>query len=216
MASAVDICNLALARLGDVATVAAIDPSEGSAQADQCARFYPIARDSLLELHGWKFNTRRVALSSLSIDLHNWAYAYAEPTGCLRVLKVIASTDESSAVGWPFETETDEDGRSLIRTNMADAEAVCTFRVTDPAKFSPLFVDALGWLLASYLAGPIIKGEEGRAESRRMLQEFRLVMAQATGSDANQRKLDIIHSPAWVEARGGTDTLYTRDGRIIR
>lgn len=216
MASAVDICNLALARVGDEATVTAIDPSEGSAQADHCARFYPIARDSLLEMHGWKFNTRRVALAALSIDLHNWAYAYAEPTNCLRVLKVISSADESSAQGWPFETETDEDGRSLIRTNMADAEAVCTFKVTDPAKWSPLFVDALAWLLAAYLAGPIIKGEEGRAESRRMLQEFRLAMAMATSSDANQRDLDNVHSPAWVEARGGTDTLYTRDGRIIR
>lgn len=51
MASEVDICNLALARLGDNATVASIDPPEGSAQAEHCARFYAIARDSLLEMH---------------------------------------------------------------------------------------------------------------------------------------------------------------------
>ena len=33
MSSVVDICNIALSRLGDRATVTSIDPPEGSAQA---------------------------------------------------------------------------------------------------------------------------------------------------------------------------------------
>ena len=60
MSSEIDICNLALARLGDDATVASIDPPEGSAQAEQCARFYSIARDTMLEMHDWRFATKRV------------------------------------------------------------------------------------------------------------------------------------------------------------
>ena len=59
MASDVEICNLALSHLGDTATVASIDPPEGSAQAEHCARFYPIARDALLEKHDWSWATRR-------------------------------------------------------------------------------------------------------------------------------------------------------------
>ena len=50
MASEVDICNLALGHLGDNATVASLNPPEGSVQAQHCARFYPIARDALLEM----------------------------------------------------------------------------------------------------------------------------------------------------------------------
>ncbi len=50
MPSVVDLCNLALAYLGDDATVASIDPPEGSAQAEHCQRFYPIARDTLLQM----------------------------------------------------------------------------------------------------------------------------------------------------------------------
>ena len=65
MASVVDICNLALGHLGDPATVSSIDPPEGSAQAQHCARFYPIARDSLLEMHSWNFSTYREALAHL-------------------------------------------------------------------------------------------------------------------------------------------------------
>ena len=92
MASEVDICNLALARLGDNATVASIDPPEGSAQAEHCARFYAIARDSLLEMHAWKFATRRVQLAKLTVPSWDWSFAYAEPTGALKLLGVLSAT----------------------------------------------------------------------------------------------------------------------------
>ena len=55
MASVVDICNLALAHIGDDATVSSIDPPEGSAQAEHCKRFYAIARDTMLQMHNWNF-----------------------------------------------------------------------------------------------------------------------------------------------------------------
>ena len=101
MSSVVDLCNLALSRLGDSATVASIDPPEGSSQAEHCSRFYPIARDSLLEMHDWKFATRRAPLSELTVDSFNWAHAYAEPNGALRIISVLDATqsaeDESLA-----------------------------------------------------------------------------------------------------------------------
>lgn len=216
MSSEVDICNLALSRLGDNATVASIDPPEGSAQAEHCARFYPIARDSLLEMHTWKFATRRATLAELDVETFNWEYAYVEPSGCLRVLKVLAATDLSTAESQTFETESDEDGNSLIRTDLPEAVAYYTARVTDTTKFSPLFVDALGWLLASHLAGLVIKGDQGRAEAQRCNQMFYGVVRHAMQSDANQRQIDIPHTPGWLEARGVSDTIFTADGRIIR
>ena len=63
MASDVDICNLALSFLGDDANVSSISPPEGSQQSEHCARFYPIARDGLLQMHNWNWASRRVALS---------------------------------------------------------------------------------------------------------------------------------------------------------
>ena len=74
MSSEVDICNLALSHLGDEASLASIDPPEGSAQADHCAKFYPIARDLMLEKHPWKFATRRVLLSPVDVDLWEMEY----------------------------------------------------------------------------------------------------------------------------------------------
>lgn len=201
MASEVDICNLALARLGDNATVASIDPPEGSAQAEHCARFYPMARDSLLEMHPWKFATRRVMLAKLTVKSWNWAFAYAEPTGALKLLGVLSATASNDDETQPFEVESDANGSTIILTNQEDASLRFIARVTDTTKFSPLFVDALAWLLASYLAGPVLKGDAGAAMAKACMQSFMLAFSHAKVSDANQRKVRPEHTPAWIAVR---------------
>ena len=202
MSSVVDICNIALAHLGDSATVSSIDPPEGSAQAEHCATFYPIARDSLIELHTWKFSSRRAQLALLSSGTFGWGFAYAKPSGAIRILSVLGSNDDGDSVGQPFEIESDASGVEMILSDQEDATVRYQVSVTDPAKYSPLFVDALGWLLASYLAGPILKGDVGTKEAKACYQHFRVLLSQAIESDANQRKKkDDNHTPAWIGGR---------------
>lgn len=201
MASEIDICNLALAHLGDDATVASIDPPEGSAQAEHCARFYPIARDALLEIHDWKFATRRAALAQLVDDAFNWTYAYAPPSGALKLISVLPATASPDDEGQPFDTENQADGTPMILTDLESATLRYTARVTDTTKFSPLFVDALARLLASYLAGPILKGDVGKAEAKAQYAAFRAVLSQAEVSDANQRHGTPEHKPEWMAGR---------------
>lgn len=201
MASEVDICNLALARLGDNATVASIDPPEGSAQAEHCARFYPVARDSLLEMHAWKFATRRVLLAQLTTDTWNWSFAYAEPTGVLKLLAVLPASAASDADTQEYEAETDGNGTPIILTDQEGASLRYVAHVTDTTVFSPLFVDALAWLLASYLAGPVLKGDAGAAMAKACLQSFMLALSNAKVSDANQRKVRPEHKPDWIAGR---------------
>lgn len=201
MASEVDICNLALSHLGDKATVASLSPPEGSAQAEHCARFYPIARDTLLESHAWKFATRRAALAQLDTPSFNWSFAYAEPNNALRIISILPATSQPDEQGQPFETMADADGTPLIFTDLEDATAVYTAVVTDTTKFSPLVVDALSRLLASYLAGPIIKGDAGKAEAKAQFQMFRVALSLAVESDANQRRVVPTHSVGWITGR---------------
>lgn len=202
MASEIDIINLALSRLGDSATVASIDPPEGSAQAEHCARFYPIARDALLEMHPWKFATRRAELSPLAVESWNWAYAYAEPNNALRILSVLPLTASRDDESQPFDAFGTDDGQPAIFTNVEGATVLFIYRATDTGRFSPLFVDALGWLLASHLAGPIIKGDAGISVGKSCYQNFASLLAQAKVSDANQRHNTPTHTPAWIGARG--------------
>ncbi len=203
MATDLDICNLALAHLGDDATVASIDPPEGSIQAAHCARFYPVARDSLLEMHNWGFTTTRIALSLLAATpLSGWVYAYAQPSDAINLLGVFipGSTDDFNPQD--FETETLADGTNVIYSNTQSAVLRYTRHVTDPSQFSPLFTDALGWLLASMLAGPLLKGTTG---AQATVQSYKMFLAQfgkAAASDAGQRRVRPQDNPSWLKGRG--------------
>lgn len=213
----VDIANLALAHLGDDATVSQLVPPEGSAQAEHCARFLPIARSTLLELHAWKFAVRR-AQPALRADLAStaWGYVYQEPNSLIRVLSVLPEgyTRDSDGSAVEFDTESDEDGNGLILTNTPNATIRGVFNVTDPARFTPLFTEALGWLLASYVAGPLIKGETGAQEGVRCWQAFLGMYARATGSSANQARKTLNHTAPWVAARGGDAQAWTELGPV--
>jgi hypothetical protein len=222
MASEVDICNQALANLGDSATVASINPPEGSAQAEHCQRFYPLARDTLLDMHNWGFATRRAALAQLTNESTEWAYAYAVPINTINVIAIHpAGATSDYSVGVPvssqwqesgtseigiytpqdFSVETNSSGAEVILTNVADAWARYVVQVTDTAKFSPLFTEALIWLLSSKLAGPVIKGAEGRGEARACMQIFKEFFGKAAESDANQQRHTVKQSVGWMVNR---------------
>jgi hypothetical protein len=203
MSSEVEICNLALSHLGDSATVASINPPEGSAQAEHCQRWYPIARNSLLEMHDWGFATTRTQLAELANTWPQWQHAYARPSDCLKVLAILPSTGQCSSDqdGRPFVSESADNGNQIILTNQANAVARYTRMVTDTSKFSPLFTDVLGWYLSTYLAGPVLKGESAVKISRANMQIVLEMLGQAKLSDAAQQRQQITHAVPWLAGR---------------
>lgn len=215
--TAVDIANLALSHLGDDATVSQIDPPEGSVQAEHCARFLPIARNTLLELHPWKFAVRRVQ-PALRADQASsaWRYVYQEPNGLIRVLAVLplGYTRDSDGAAVEYSTESDSNGAGLILTNTPSATIRGIFSVEDPARFTPLFTEALGWLLASYVAGPLLKGETGASMAKDCWQAFLGMYARASGSSANQAHLKLQHVAPWVADRNGDAQAWANLGPV--
>ena len=223
MASDVEICNLALSHLGDTANVTSIDPPEGSAQAEHCSRFYPVARGMLIEAHDWSWATRRISLTPLVATVSPWAYAYGKPNLMIKAIAVLdpeASDDYTIPAAFeteraylplsyaplayapqPFAIETLPTGEEAILTNQENAVLRCIVSVTDTAKFPPLAVMALSWLVASMLAGPIIKGEKGAAEAKRCLAVYKEVLGMAVNSDSNQRSTPVTHIVPWINRR---------------
>ena len=226
MPSVVDISNLALAHLGDDANVASIDPPEGSAQAEHCARFYPIARDTLLQMHNWNFASKRVTLAAETMPYHQWKYSYAAPADMMVAVAVLPPEAENDYatkftpsdypywnanytpivaagqyVPQRFSVETDTAGNKVIYTDQDGALLRYQSLVSDPTKFDPLFTLALSWHLASMLAGPVIKGEEGAAEAKRCTQMALMYLGQARASDANQRDVKVQHIVPWTSGR---------------
>ena len=200
MSTELDICNLALSRLGDSAIVASINPPEGSAQAEHCARFYPIARGVVLEAHNWLFATRRLPLSRLDTDTFNWAYAYAVPNQTLKVISVLPPTGSSEDDSQDYEIESG-DSANVILTNQPDAVAKVLVLITDTTRYSYHAADAIAWLLASYLAGPLLKNEAGAAAAAKCFQAYRAVIGEAKVFDANQRRVTPTHTPTWIGER---------------
>lgn len=205
MATEVGIANLALSRLGETATISSLSPPEGSAEAQHCATWLPIARDSLLSLHPWSFATvrSRPALRVFDEDLYaEWSYVYARPNGCIRVLAVLPEGYTDQIIdAQAFSSETSEAGEDLILTNTENAILRWIKRVTNPAVYSPLFVEALSYMLASALAGQLIKGEEGRKASTDAYRAAMALVLTASGQDANQSRLLDNYKPVWLTDR---------------
>jgi hypothetical protein len=207
MASEIDICNLSLSHLGETANISSIDPPEGSSYAESLARFYPIARDITLQAFPWGFAMARDFLALLQSpgdegNPYN-VFVYAKPADCLEPVAVLMQGAEDKDAQ-PFDTEANQAGTEIIICDVPQAILKYTRIITDTTKFSPMMVDALAWLLASYMAGPIIKGDAGTAKGKECLAIYQTQIANAEVTAMRGRKVRTgygEHEPDWLQAR---------------
>ena len=203
MASEVDIANLALSNLGDDASVSSIDPPEGSAQAENFAKFYPMARDAAVQSSDWSFASRRVLLAELTSENDQWDYCYAKPADAL-VIRCILPQDaygDGPEYQQEYVIEVNAAGAEVIYTDQPLAVAKYTKRVTDTGVFPPMVVQGISWLLASMVAGPLIKGDAGRAAALNCSKMSVGWLGKAMEVDKNQRKASRDFKPTWMSGR---------------
>jgi hypothetical protein len=200
MASDVQICNLGLAHLGNRGRVASIDPVDGSAEADYCASFFSLARNELLAMADWTFARKRVALALVTgPTTSRWEFAYSLPSDCLvprRILTDITAADEQDSELYAIEG-------AVLMTNKEDAVLVYTRPIITAGSFSPSFVTAFGYLMAAYLAGPILKGIDGTKASIEYRKIATAMAMQSVADDANRENVSIGHTPSNMAARHG-------------
>ncbi len=210
MASVVQICNMALSHIGSDARVSSISPPDGSVEAGYCATFYDQARTEMLEPGNWAFALKRATLAQVTNTSTVWAYAYAKPADYQRALRIlrpsvavtvftqdlVAHPHTDDRDGAPFDIEGD-----VIFSNEPDAVLVYTRDVTDTTKFPASFTSALSYLLASYLAGPIIKGNEGSRVGDAMRQRALSLADVSAASSANASSADNMPQPTLLAVR---------------
>lgn len=194
MASVIDVCNLALAHLGETPNLSSIDPPEGSAHAETLARFYPIARDAVLERKNWSFALKRVTLAEVTNDSDAWAYKYALPADIIRSLAVLVDgVSDENGDSEAFDLE-----GAFIYTNAPEAVLRYVYRQTDLTKWTPHAVTALSWLLAAYVAGPVCEDKQVKQWAMTMYENELAIGAQ---SNANARQTARNRTPASIQAR---------------
>ena len=210
MASVVQICNMALSHIGSEAIVSSISPPDGSVEAGYCATFYDMARTEMLEPGSWAFSLKRATLAQVTNPSTVWAYAYAKPADCQRVLRLLRPsiavtvftqdrmlephTDDRDSA--PFDIEGE-----VILTNQPEAVLVYVQDVTDSTKFPASFTSALSYLLASYLAGPVIKGSEGIKIGDAMRQRAQGMADLSAAASANASNAESMPQPTLLAVR---------------
>lgn len=200
MASAVSICNLALLRIGVKSFIE--DLEDDSTEAEACKAAYELLRDAALAAAPWPFATRRRALGQLAgVTRTGWSYVYTVPDDYLRALFLVPATGRNPRADerTPFELEANDAGDGLVLlTDDSAAELAYTARITAVERYSPQFVDALAWLLASELVlGLAVKPELGPASFKR----YQLALSTAAATAANERQQDPAPTPDWIAGR---------------
>jgi hypothetical protein len=190
----VDICNRALSRLGTRATISALD--ENSTEARTASIWYAATRDTLLRAHDWNFARRRVVLAEQGAAPTGWAFRYALPTDCIRLLRIVSASPEAGAIR--FEVAGDATGRFVFCDQPA-AEAVYVARVDDPNLYDAGFASALVDQLAAHIAYPITQKTETAV---RLAQVARAALVDAMAADVNEAAAAASDRvPDWIAAR---------------
>ena len=142
----VQICNLALARLGD----ARIDTlADATAQAQYCTLFYTQTVAELQAEFDWQFCRKQVSLTSGTTPLGGYTFQYALPADYIRSFR-LANIDESENFGqWEILG-------AYLQTNFASPVTLDYIaNITDTTKFPAIFTELLAVKLAGVLAMPL-------------------------------------------------------------
>ena len=193
MPSSVDICNMALLRVGrDKIT----SLTENKRDAVVCNTFYTQLRDSVLREHRWSFATERITLAALTTEYEGWDYAYQYPTDCLAVQRLYNAYSDTDIL--EYEVASNAGTSRAILCDVDDAVIIYTAKITVENAFDPMFIEALIWRLAAELALAL------RSDTNlygAMLQRYALAISQAKSVDANERHREPNQESSFLSSR---------------
>ena len=148
----VQICNLALARLGDAKITTLGD---ATAQAQYCTLFYAQTVEELQTDLDWQF-CRKLASVSANATAPAFGYSarYALPADFLRVLRINGIDEDENFSKWEIIG-------GFIHTDLTGPiQLDYVASITDTALFPPVFVELLTAKLAAHLALPLTGSKE--------------------------------------------------------
>lgn len=201
MISKLNICNLALAKLG-ARPITSLE--ESSQEARYCKVFYDSSRDAVLRGYSWNFANKNRILASVDVSEGNsrWAYAFGYPADCLKALRV----HDDGGTQYPFELGIQDISSSNVRVIFTDLETAYlnyTIRIDNPDLYDSQFIEAFALLLAKELAWPISKSA---SKEKVMLAKYQLALPKAETADATEQTpsstLDYMNQEdSWITDR---------------
>lgn len=183
--SAVEICNEALALVG-AAPITSL--SQQTTEARLLNQLYTPTRDQLLTSHPWNFATKRVALSAdPTPPAFGFAYRFALPSDCLRVLGVDLYSDDQ----WKIEN-----GYLLCDSSAVSIKYIS--KITTEATFSINFCEALAYKLASKIAYPLVQSS---TLAKSLFDLYVTHLRDARSMDAQEGGIEQVEANEWIDSR---------------
>lgn len=179
------ICNRALSKLGEP-RVTDID-NDSSPPAQTLSEMYDNVRDAVLQSYPWGF---ALMLTHIAKDgtAPDWDYdnRYLLPTDCLALVEIKNNPDYRIRGKY---IHTDEGSPLYI---------LYTARITDAAKYPPMFIEALAARLAYESAERIT---QSNTKKEAAAQDYQFAISAAYASEAIQNPPQPLPEDAWLDAR---------------
>lgn len=190
--SPVDVCNLALTRIGEK-HISALDIPNTSIEK-LCAKEYDQARRVCLSTGSWGFARKREKIQKNSyVPEFDYSSAYDLPGDYIRLLSV------GSYIEWQFEQDYDIQGNQLVTVEDDDELSITyIYDHKDVAKWSPGFVKMVSLELAVAI-GYTIGKKNGSVE--RCERQLATAISEATSTNGQNKPPVRIQESKMLNAR---------------
>ena len=185
MSSEVQICNLALTKIGEEQILSL---TENNKRGRICNLHYEPTRDAVLRSHIWNFAVKREELA-LSVDTpsFDFTYQFALPNDYLRAL----NTNLDASYDWKIEN-----GFVLCKSDSVKLRYIA--KITDTNLFDSMFIEALSSRLAAEFA---ISLTDSLSLQAQMFSLYNGKIAEARSMDSMEGTSDSIQDEGWLDAR---------------
>lgn len=195
MATATDIVNIALRRIG-ANRISSLE-NDTTKEAIAARDLYDEARRDLLNLHNWNFAIVRVALTASATEpAFGWDYAYILPEKFVRLISVHPHDDDEATVPYRLEFQSSDDRVVLCNSNQVYIRYVID--LDDANVFSASFRDVLAWRMARDLASALSKSTSAAEMADRA---YKRELSRAKSIDGVEDYPERMASGDWLTDR---------------
>jgi len=193
----IEICNMALSRIGASPIEALTEASEA---ARKCNQFYEHDRRVVLRRYPWPWATRRVELAAMVDSPQDYLYAYRYPADCCYLRKIFFVGPNGRFIPLPdIRYKIVSDGSGLVLyTNEPRVVAEYTADVKDAALFDELFCEALSWKLAASIAFKLTGAEQ---IAQMATSEYERLFLYAVSDAENEQNVKTPEPSTFIRAR---------------
>lgn len=189
MASAVDISNRALQKLG---AERIISLTQDSVSARACNLAYEQVRDAELRAHTWNFAIKRRELAAdATAPVYGYTYAYTLPSDCLRLLK---NDNQENFYSDKWKVE----GRKILTDEAAPFQIRYVYRVTDTTQYDALFVEALASKMAYEMCEELT---QSNSKKQSAAEDYKFAIREARKINAFENVPAEQDTDTWISIR---------------